>query len=582
MAAIGLVLLLLFVAAVLRMAARRVGVPHPVLLAIGGLVLAFVPRLPRVEIAPDVLFVIFVPPLLFSGARLLSLRDFRHEIGAILRLAVLMVLVSTVAVAVVAHALDPAFTWAAAFVLGAIVAPPDSVAAVTVTHELRGPRALTNILEGEGLLNDATALVTYRIAVAAAVTGMVPFAVAVPEFLLAGAGGIVIGLAVGIASRLATRMAVSSSLPVVASTFSLLTPFASFLAADMLGTSGVIAVVTTGIYAGRHGPRVVSPETRLQNDAMWSVVGFLLESLIFILIGLELPVVTRALASIPRTMLLREGALIALCVILVRIAWVWPSAYIPRALARRFLHDESRAYYPWRQVLFIGWAGMRGGESLVIALALPFATAAGTPFPARDQIVFITFVVIFVTLVLQGATVAPLLRWLGLHEDERAGDEEAHARLIAVEAGLRTLDDDSLSRSPYPEFVRYLRQRHRQRARRWAAREQARFHGRPHGGAREHTVVAPSHDAGVLDERRSAEYRRLRSRMIQAEQRAVVNLRDQDVIGDDVLRRIQHDLDLESTLLGTSEPVVEPASEVPAAMDGSAPPAEARRRSPSG
>lgn len=582
MAGIALVLLLLAISAVLRIVSRRLGVPHPVLLAIGGLLLAFVPHLPRVAIAPDFLYLIFVPPLLYWGARMLSLRDFRHEIGAILRLAIVMVLVSTAAVAAVAHALDPAFTWAAAFTLGAIVAPPDSVVALTVTRSLGSPRTITNILEGEGLLNDAMALVTYRIAVAAAVTGTFSIRAVAPALLIAGAGGIVIGLAVGVAAGWTGRLGVSASVPVVANTFSLLTPFASYLAADLVGASGVIAVVTAGIYVGRKVPRFIDPETRVQNEAMWNVTSFVLESLIFILIGLELPSVTQALASIPLHMLLREGVLIALTAMLVRIAWVWPSAYIPRAIVRRFLHDDSHAYYPWRQVLFVGWAGMRGGDSLVIALALPFLTAAGAPFPARAQIVFITFVVIFVTLVLQGASVAPLLRRLRLRSDGRAGDEEAHARLVAVEAGLHVLNELSGSNSPYPEVVEYLRRRHRQRARRWAAREERRFHGRAHDGAHDHIVAAPSHASGALDDERSAEYRRLRLRMIQAEQRAVVKLRDQDVIGDDVMRRIQHDLDLESILLGTREPVVEPVSEVPSAMAGKPPPAAARNERASG
>jgi CPA1 family monovalent cation:H+ antiporter len=192
-------------------------------------------------------------------------------------------------------------------------------------------------------------------------------------------------------------------------------------------------------------------------------------------------------------------------------------------------------------------------------------------FPAREQIVFITFVVIFGTLVLQGASVGPLLRWLRLRPDARAGDEEAHARLVAVEEGLRALDDGSASDSPHPEVVRYLRQRHRQRARRWAAREERRLHGRSHDGAHEHTVAAPSHDAGALDEKRAAEYRHLRSKMIQAEQRAVIALRDRDVIGEDVMRRIQHDLDFESMLLETREPVVEPASQVPSVIEGETP-----------
>ncbi len=563
MSGIELVLLLLAVSAVLRIVARRLGAPHPVLLAIGGLLIAFVPGLPRVEIEPDALFLIFVPPLLYWGARQLSFRDFRHELGPILRLAILMVLVTAAAVAVVARALDPAFTWAAAFALGAIVAPPDSVAALSVTRSLRGPRSISNILEGEGLLNDATALVAYKIAVAAAVSGTFAASDAVPAFLLSGAGGVVIGLAVGFVALTLARLTLAA--PVVANTFSLLTPFASYLAADLVGASGVVAAVATGIYMGRHVPRLLQPETRVQNEAMWSVASFLFESLIFILIGLELPVVARALASEPLGELLREAGLITACVIMVRFVWVWPSAYISRALGRRLFHyrppDRS-----WKAILFIGWAGMRGGESLVIALALPFTTASGAPFPAREKIIFITFVVIFVTLVLQGLTVGPLLRVLHLHPDGRAEDEEAHARLVAVEAGLRALDEEAAATEAYPEVVRYLRQRHRQRARRWAAREQRRFQGRSHDGEHTHLATAPSHDAGELDDRRSTEYRRLRSTMIRGEREALVELRDEDVIGDDVMRRILHDLDLEAMLLGAPEPVMEPASEVSSAI----------------
>jgi CPA1 family monovalent cation:H+ antiporter len=563
MSGIELVLLLLAVSAVLRIVARRLGVPHPVLLAIGGLLIALLPGLPRVEIEPDALFLIFVPPLLYWGARQLSFRDFRHEIGPILRLAVIMVLVTAAAVAVTARALDPEFTWAAAFALGAIVAPPDSVAALSVTRSLRGPRSISSILEGEGLLNDATALVTYRIAVAAAVSGSFAVGHVAPAFVLASLGGVAVGLGVGIVMLATSRLMMV--VPVVANTFSLLTPFASFLAADLIGASGVVAVVATGIYMGRQVPRHVEPETRLQNEAMWGMANFLFESLIFILIGLELPVVTRALASEPLGELLREAGLITACVIVVRFLWVWPSAYISKVIGTRLFHLDPPER-GWKEVLFVGWAGMRGGESLVIALALPFTTGSGAPFPVRDKIIFITFVVIFVTLVLQGLTVGPLLRALRLEPDGRAADEEAHARLVAVEAGLRALDDETSANNPYPEVVRYLRQRHRQRARRWAAREQRRFRGRQHAGEHTHFSTAPSHDAGELDDSRSAEYRRLRAKMIQGEQQAVVNLRDRDVIGDDVMRRIQHDLDLEAILLGAPEPVTEPTSEVSSAI----------------
>jgi CPA1 family monovalent cation:H+ antiporter len=217
-------------------------------------------------------------------------------------------------------------------------------------------------------------------------------------------------------------------------------------------------------------------------------------------------------------------------------------------------------------VAFIGWAGVRGGDSLVIALALPLATAAGTPFPAREQILFITYGVIFATLVLQGPTLAPLVRLLGLRRDEQEEDEEAHGRLVAAEAALKALDDPAIRQSSHPEVVRYLQQRYRQRARRWAARESDRFEGRGHAFPEAHVVAAPSHDLGQLDEQRIVEYRRLRSRVLDAERAAVVELRDGNVIGDDVMRRILRDLDLETVLLDSRDPVVDAPREVPSSI----------------
>jgi CPA1 family monovalent cation:H+ antiporter len=267
------------------------------------------------------------------------------------------------------------------------------------------------------------------------------------------------------------------------------------------------------------------------------------------------------------TALLREAAVVCLCVIVVRLAWVFPSTYVGRSIGRR-LRRGHEPLPSWRQVLFVGWAGMRGGDSLVIALALPFTTAAGGAFPARDRIVFLTFCVILATLVLQGPTLRPLARRLALRDDGRAEEEEAHARLAAAEAGLRALAAPALAGSAYPEVARYLRQRHGQRARRWASREARRPAGGPDASPPAPLVPAPSHDAGLLDDRRAAEYRRLRSAMIRAERRAVRELRDRDEIGDDVLRAVQRDLDLEQVLLGGPEPVIEPPRETPARVNG--------------
>jgi CPA1 family monovalent cation:H+ antiporter len=280
----------------------------------------------------------------------------------------------------------------------------------------------------------------------------------------------------------------------------------------------------------------------------------------------------RAFDRLPLSTLLVEAALISLCVVLVRIVWVMPSAYLFRAVSRWF-RRSNEPLPPWRTVFFVAWAGLRGGESLVFALAIPLTTASGARFPAREQIIFITFCVIFITLVLQGPTLAPMARWLKIGTDEDEGAEEAHARLAAAEEGLRVLSEPAITRSPYPEVVRYLRQRHRQRARRWAAREEdeaahvavgpTATDEMPH----EHFTVAPSHEAALIDEQRGEEYRRVRSAMLDAEQQALLDLRDRGVIGDDVMRRIQRDFDLETMLLETSEPVIETVSEVPAAID---------------
>jgi Na+/H+ antiporter len=564
LAGLELILLLLAVSAGLRLVAERLKVPYAAILVVGGLLLALIPGLPRVTLPPDVLFLVFIPPLLYSGAIAFPLRDFRREIGPILRLSVVMVLVSTTAVAVVAHRLHPSFTWAAAVTLGAIVSPPDPVAVLSIMRSLRMPREIVSILEGEGLVNDATALVTYRLAVVAAVTGAFSPSQAAVQFLVGGAGGVAIGLLIGVIVARVHR--VTQMVPVVSNTVSLLTPFASYLLADQLGASGVLSVVATGLYAARTVPTIIGAEARVQITGMWTVVTFMLESLVFILVGLELPYVARALDRFPLSMLLGEAAIVSLCVVLVRIAWVMPSTYIFRTFFR-WLRGGHEPLPDWRSVLFIGWAGLRGGDSLVLALSLPLLTASGARFPARDQIIFITFCVIFITLVLQGPTLAPFARRLGIGADESEAAEDAHARLAAAEAGLRTLDEPAMASSPYPEVVRYLRQRHRQRARRWAAREAEPHDGESEDVAHDHFTVAPSHEAAAIDERRADEYRRVRAAMLSEEQEAVRGLRDRGVIADDVMRRIQRDLDLETMLLETSEPVIETVSEVPSAID---------------
>jgi CPA1 family monovalent cation:H+ antiporter len=565
MSGLELILLLLAASTGLRILAERWRLPYATLLVLGGLALAAIPGLPRVTVAPEVLFLVFVPPLLYWGAAAFPLRDLRRSSGPILRLAVLMVLITAGATAAVIHSIDREFTWPAALALGAIVAPPDPVAILSLLRWMRLPREVERILEGEGLLNDATALVLYRVAVAAAVTGVLAPWRSVLQFLAVGVGGAAIGLALGVAILWLRRF--TRRIDVADNTVSLLTPFAVYLAAEAVRASGVIAVVAAAMYIGRNIQRTISPASRIQNVSMWTVTTFLLESLVFILVGIELPYIIRDLQGAAIILLIGEAAVVFVCLVAVRVLWVFPSTYIGRPIDR-WIRGSHERLPSWRDVLFVGWAGVRGGDSLVIALALPLATATGQPFPARDRIIFITFCVIFASLVVQAPTLRPFARLLGLHADGRAEDEEAHARLTSAEAGLRALDDIAKRDSPYPEVARYLRQRHRQRARRWAAQEAKRLENHPSEIEHQHSVSSPpSHEFGALDEKRAAEYSRIRSTMIGAERRALLELRDSGAIGDDVMANVNRELDLEQMLLDSSQPVVEPTREVQVASE---------------
>ncbi len=566
MPALELILLLLAASALLRMLAARLAVPYAALLVVGGLLLALIPGLPKPKLPPDVLFLVFVPPLLYWGAASFALRDFRRELGPILRLAILMPLVSITAVAATAHATDPVFTWPAAFTLGAIVSFPDPVAVLSVLRSGGIARSIESILEGEGLLNDAVGLIAYRFAVAAAVTNSFSPHLALIRFVLGGVGGVAIGIGIGYVAAYAHRL--TGRISVVENTVSLLTPFASYLAAEAVGASGVLAVVATGMHVARVLPDIAGPEARLERDAMWNVITFLLESLVFILVGLELPVVSRALETYPRGMILREAGVIVLCVVIVRLVWVVPSAYVGRWIGR-IVRGTSDPVPQFGWIVFVGWVGLRGGDSVVIALALPKTTAAGLPFPAREQILFIVFAVTFVTLVVQGTTLGPLARFLRVRGDGREAEEEIHARLGAAEAALAVLSSPDAKSSSRPEVVRYLGQRQRQRARLWAAREAAL----KEAGttlpelAHDHHTVAPSRDAGAIDDERVDEYRRLRQRMIDAEHHALVAMRDRDEIPDDVMRRVQRDLDFEALLLDTRQPVAPHPQDVPGEIE---------------
>jgi CPA1 family monovalent cation:H+ antiporter len=521
---IEIILGLLLAVAALVTVARRIDVPYPVLLVIGGLALGLIPGLPRVELAPELVFLLFLPPLIYWEALNSSFRDFRANMTSISLLAVGLVLATMCVVAVVAHAAVDHLSWAAAFTLGAIVAPTDAVSATAVFERLGVPRTLATVVEGESLVNDATAIVAYRVAVAAVVSGSFSLWNAGAQFIYASAGGILIGLAVGWAIGQVRRRL---SDPPVENTISLLSGFAAYLPADHLGFSGVLAVVATGFYLGRVGPRYVSSRTRIQAQEMWGVLIFLLNGLIFILIGLQLRRVLDALAGYAPATLIRYAALISATVILVRMVWVFPGTVAAWRLdARR----RQLPLPPWQHVTLVGWAGMSGVVSLAAALALPFTTHSGAPFPERDLIVFLTFSVILVTLVLKGLSLPFTIRLLGIEADGDAAREEAKARYKAARAALARLDQLAAEQRAPAEKIEHLRALYQRRMRHFSAH----YHDESH---EEEDALASG-------------YEQLRRTLLLDERQAVIRLRDDGVINDEVLRRIQRDLDLEELQLG--------------------------------
>jgi Na+/H+ antiporter len=510
---------LLVAAAGLLAVAELVRIPYPILLVLGGLALGFVPGVPRIELAPDFVLVVILPPLLYGTAFFTSLRELRANVRPITLLAVGLVLTTMVAVAVVAHAVIPGLGWAGAFVLGAIVSPTDPTAATAIAQRLGLPRRLIALIEGESLVNDGTALVAYRFAVAAVVTGSFSLATASGRFLLNVAGGIAVGLAVGFVIRQVRRRLAN---PPVEITISILSGYFAYLPAQAAGVSGVLAAVTVGIYMGWHTPELTTPQTRLQGAAVWEILFFLLNALLFALIGLQLPAIIDALSGISTGALIRYAVIITAVVTAARFAWIFATAFLPRVLSRPASGDPLAS---WRSSTILAWSGMRGAVSLAAALALPLTTDGGASFPDRDLIVFLTFAVILGTLVVQGLTLPALIRLLGLEDDGLAEKEDAKARIHAADAALQRLDellDEEWVREDTAERMRGLYNFRRERFR-------SRFE--------------PEADHSADD--RSADYQRLRHELLQAERQAVLELRRTGRIDDEVMRRVFRDLDLE-------------------------------------
>jgi monovalent cation/hydrogen antiporter len=517
-----IVLVLLGLVAVLSVAARRLAVPYPIVMTVGGLVIGLLPGLPRVELPPEIVFLVFLPPVLFSAAYFTSPRDLRANARPIALLAFGLVLATTIVVGLVVHALVPEIGWGPAFALGAIVSPPDAVAATSIAQRLGLPRRAVTILEGESLVNDATALVALRLAVVATATGVFSLGDAAVDFILVSVGGVAIGLAVG---WLLVQVEARLNDPPVEVLVSLLGPFAAWIPAEALQVSGVLSVVTAGLMLGRAAPRVMSSDTRVLGSGVWQMAIFVTNGLVFVLIGLQLPNIVDAVSAeqSPAELALLAGAVSA-AVILVRLAWVFPGTYLPRWLVPT-VRRRDPAPSP-RVVLVIGWAGMRGVVSLAAALALPLTIEGGARFPGRDLLLFLTFAVILATLVGQGLTLPWLIRRLGIGDDGSTDHEELHAREAAIAAALGRLDTIGQEWGGHQELIDQLRARYDH-----AAEHLTHEH--------EGEAMEVPHDQEWI------EHTAIRQAVIDAQRVALIDLRDRGVIGEEALRRVERELDLE-------------------------------------
>ena len=524
-----LVLGLLVAVVALAIIAPRLHIPYPILLVLGGLLLGFVPGLPRFTLDPDVVFLLFLPLLLSSSAWQTSWRDFHANLRPISLLAFGMVLLTTIVVAVVVHVLIPGLPWAVAFVLGAIVSPTDAVAATAIAQRLGIPQRIVTILEGESLVNDATGLVAYRFAVAAVVTGVFSLGEASLQFVVVSVGGIALGLVAGWSLSYVHRWLDNPPLEI---TVTLVTPFAVYLLGEeVLHVSGVLATVTTGLYLAWRAPTFFSSGTRLQAEAVWAMLIFLLNGLVFILIGLQLPgilaILNTTIAQRSPILLVWYAILVSLTVILARLVWVFPQALLPRLLSRRL--RERDPFPGWRPVVLIGWTGMRGVVSLAAALALPEVTAEGAAFPERAFVIYLTFGVILATLVVQGLSLPLLIRGLGLHDDGASERQEMQARLTAAQAALARLDELASQNEVSQESAQHLRKHYEAQVRSLTKRFKK-------------AANEPGEDHAMT-------YQRLQREALQAERSAVIGLRNQGEINDEVLRRIERELDLEEQRL---------------------------------
>ncbi len=503
--------------------ASRSRIPAAILLTIAGVLLALLPGLPAVRLPPELVLLLVLPPLIYSSAVAMSWREFRFNLRPISLLAVGCVGFTTVAAAAAAHWLL-GFSWPVGFVLGAIVSPPDAVAPLSIARRLQIPKRILVILEGEGLANDATALILYRFAIVAASAGAFSFGHAAGEFAAILAGELLWGIAVGWAMLRLRRWVADPQIEIV---LSILTPFVAYWPPEHLGGSGVLATVVAGLYVSWNGLSMISAATRLQGIFFWDVLVYLIEGIVFLMTGLQARALVTGLGHVSLPSLLSAAALVCLVVIVARFVWVFPATYLPRWLSPALARKDPAP--PWQWPFMLGFTGIRGIVSLAAALAIPFTMADGRPFPERDQILFLTFSVILVTLVGQGLMLPAVIRVLGL---ARAGErelqtdrtEELLARRHGIQAALEQLDELS---DDLGDAVPHLREEFRNRLR--------------------HFDQTPEREESLRDLKTDPD--EIQLLLITAERARINELYRQGSLKDEARRRLERELDLREASL---------------------------------
>jgi monovalent cation/hydrogen antiporter len=522
-------LLLLFVV-VFASLARKLQLPYPIVLVIAGLVLSFVPGIPHITLSPQVIFLVVLPPLLYAAAWITSWRDFSYNIVSILLLAVGLVAFTVLGVAAAAHWSFAPFDFRLGFVLGSVVATTDAIAATSIAKRVGLPQRIVDILEGESLVNDATGLLALEFGVAMVVQGTTPtLAGGFLRLIYLTAVGLAVGLVIALIVQRVHRYLDDGPIEIV---LTIMVPYAAYLAAESAKASGVLAVVACGLYLGRREHQLFSPSVRLQGYGFWNSFTFALNGLVFVLIGLQLPFVLAGIRDIPRGTLLLYGVLFSALLILLRIIWIYPGAYVAYWIRTRILRQNEQCPSP-RAIFVVGWTGMRGVIALAAALSLPEFLADGSPFPQRNLIVFLTFCVILVTLVLQGLTLPPLIRALGLAGAAGPNVEEQEARRIMLETALqhiksRRAEDDSHHRAAaYDAAITGYK-------RRLAA------------------LTGESYAQHGIDSEDDAHITTLSRQLLHLERDTAVRLRNEGRINDEVLRQLERELDLSEARLDST------------------------------